>query len=127
MSGHMGDPNLRVETDNGPSGGRLVMTDEAVQGWVRAYRKYAKEMDLIAQQIADRDRTTFFGDLDSLRQLAAGYDNLMYSGPGSLHQRVKEFSAAANQFADKLLQNWADILAADGQTAAALAVAEPRL
>ncbi|WP_024796593.1 hypothetical protein [Tomitella biformata] len=100
------------------------MSDEAVQGWVRAYRKYAETMEGIAEEIERQNHTTFFGDLDSLRQLAAGYDQLMYGGQNSLHQRVLEFAAAATQFADNLQRDWLAILAEDGQTATSLSTVE---
>ncbi len=96
------------------------MSDEAVQGWVSAYRKYADEMGRIAELIAQRKNITYFGDLDSLRQLAHGYDQLLKGGEGSLHQRVLEYAAAANEFADKLQRDWQSILEADGQTASSL-------
>lgn len=122
MGEYVGDPNLRVESANWQGTGKLVMTDVAVRQWVQAYRKYATTMEIIAEQIEKRDHNTYFGDLDSLRQLAAGYDRLLYGGDGSLHQRVLEFAAAAHEFADKLLAQWQDILAEDGQTAASIAV-----
>lgn len=124
MSEPIFDPNLRVTSENGPGGGQLVMTDEAVQRWVWAYRKHADAMTRIAGEIAQRNDGTFFGNLDSLRQLAHGYDQLMKGGEGSLHQRVLEFAETANLFADKLEADWKRILAADSESATALSTLE---
>ena len=126
MSEPIGDPNLVVERDAVPGGGRLVMTEEAVQGWVRAYTTYAATLRELADQIKRRNKTTHFGNLNSLRQLANGYDRLMVGGEGSLHQRLLEYADAANRFAENLQRDWLAIVGEDGQTASSLSSLDPQ-
>lgn len=103
------------------------MRDDVVQEWISAYRDYAEALREIAEKIAREHRVGNFGNLDSLRQLAEGYDRLLIGAEGSLHQRVLEFAVAADRVADKLEADWLRILEEDGQTASVLSSRETGL
>lgn len=101
-------------------GGQLVMREDVVQAWISAYRQYAADLEDIAKKIATTNSKGEFGNLDSLRQLAQGYHDLMVTGPESLYGRVMQFSARATEVADKLQAEWNRLLAEDAATTASL-------
>lgn len=101
-------------------GGQLVMREDVVQAWISAYRQYAADLVGIADAIAKNATKGEFGNMDSLRQLAQGYHDLMLTGEESLRGRVLQFSKRAIEVADKLQSEWDRLIAEDAATAAAL-------
>ena len=105
-------------------GGKLVMSDEAVNAFVSAYRRHADTLADLADQVFTKAKVSHYGDLESLKQLAQGFHNLMLTSDESLHTRLIEFSTRATEIADKLQSDWERIKAEDAATSIALGSAQ---
>lgn len=102
------------------SSGAMAVSEESVMAYVNAYRKYADEMDDLIWEIKTSIKKSTYGNLESLRQLADGYFNLMVTGDESLVGRLTQFSEQARQIAQKILDDWRMIQDQDAASSAAL-------